>query len=231
MRVSKAGQIAKQLLLDVEQLPPGTRLPSEDELAARYEASRATIRQALEKLWLRGRLVRVWGEGTFTAAPEPDPAAIYVDIDEVGSLLTRLRDRGVQVQRDYFDLTVEGEFVFLDRVFSVSEQPALYLQDMLPRKVRGSDVDWGLLEDPDMSISEVFLRYGERVVKEEGDLAIAPLPEHAAEFSAMPSGVPLLFVKQIALSASAAELVRTEAYFDLKHFPHRLVRVIGKGKF
>jgi GntR family transcriptional regulator len=45
--------------------PVGGRLLAEDELAAEFEVSRATIRQAVGELVMEGRVVRRQGRGTF----------------------------------------------------------------------------------------------------------------------------------------------------------------------
>lgn len=51
------------------ELGPGSAIPSERELMARYHVSRATVRQAIESLVAIGLLHRVQGKGTFVASP------------------------------------------------------------------------------------------------------------------------------------------------------------------
>jgi GntR family transcriptional regulator len=63
----------KTLLLEkirAGELKPNDRLPAEDELAATYVVSKATVRQALNELALAGVLRREQGRGTFVAAPK-----------------------------------------------------------------------------------------------------------------------------------------------------------------
>jgi DNA-binding FadR family transcriptional regulator len=54
-------------------LPPGTRLPAERELCARFGIARSTLRQALDALGQSGHLraTRGRGGGTFVADPQP----------------------------------------------------------------------------------------------------------------------------------------------------------------
>jgi GntR family transcriptional repressor for pyruvate dehydrogenase complex len=54
-------------------LPPGTRLPAERELCARFGIARSTLRQALVALGQSGHLhaTRGRGGGTFVADPQP----------------------------------------------------------------------------------------------------------------------------------------------------------------
>jgi GntR family transcriptional regulator len=57
--------------LDAGEWEPGTRLPSEAELAARYGVARMTIRQAVGALASEGAVVRRQGLGTFAADRQP----------------------------------------------------------------------------------------------------------------------------------------------------------------
>lgn len=54
-------------LIDEPGYGPGARLPTERELAERFEVSRGAIRAALARVEGRGRIVRVMGSGTYIA--------------------------------------------------------------------------------------------------------------------------------------------------------------------
>ena len=60
-------QVARVLRQRIEDsvYPVGTRLQSEDEMAAEFEVSRATVRQAIIGLVMEGLVVRRQGRGTF----------------------------------------------------------------------------------------------------------------------------------------------------------------------
>jgi len=62
-------QLAEILLGDIRSgtHPAGAKIPSENELAARYGIGRPTVRQAVGSLVRRGVLVRKRGSGTFVA--------------------------------------------------------------------------------------------------------------------------------------------------------------------
>ena len=51
--------------------PVGGKLLSEDELAAEFEVSRATIRQAVGELVMEGLVVRRQGRGTYVQERDP----------------------------------------------------------------------------------------------------------------------------------------------------------------
>jgi GntR family transcriptional regulator len=62
--------IAEWLRAQCEGLPPGSLLPSEAELAARFEVSRMTARHAVQQLERSGHVERRRGAGSFVA-PRP----------------------------------------------------------------------------------------------------------------------------------------------------------------
>ncbi|HVV13033.1 GntR family transcriptional regulator [Amycolatopsis sp.] len=65
----KHAQLREILRRAIErELPPGSPIPSERELAERYGVSRLTVRSAIGKLVEEGLLTRARGKGTFTAA-------------------------------------------------------------------------------------------------------------------------------------------------------------------
>ena len=56
--------------IDAGLLKVGDRIPTEEELSARYGVARMTVRQGLSRLVASGLLVRRQGVGTFVAAPK-----------------------------------------------------------------------------------------------------------------------------------------------------------------
>lgn len=65
-------QIAEKIRRQIVdgEYPLGSRIPTENELAAMLKVSRPTVRQALDLLAREGRLVKVKGSGTFVAQPK-----------------------------------------------------------------------------------------------------------------------------------------------------------------
>jgi GntR family transcriptional regulator len=54
------------------ELPPGVRLPTEDELMRTYGLSRGTVRRALEQLGAEGLVVTTQGSGSYVSARHPN---------------------------------------------------------------------------------------------------------------------------------------------------------------
>ena len=62
-------QIKAMLLASLQagEWQPGEVIPSEFELAARYEVSQGTVRKAIDELTAQNLLIRKQGKGTFGA--------------------------------------------------------------------------------------------------------------------------------------------------------------------
>ncbi len=73
-RVPKYYRLKKHLLDMTETQAPGTPVPPERTLAAEFDTSRTTVRQALQELVVEGRLERIQGKGTFVAKPKVSQA-------------------------------------------------------------------------------------------------------------------------------------------------------------
>lgn len=75
-----------------QSLVPGQKLPSEDELAARFGVSRMTVRQGIADLIDEGLLYRRHGVGTFVALPH-----LERDHTRLTSFLESARQEGLEV--------------------------------------------------------------------------------------------------------------------------------------
>ena len=90
LRVPKYYQVKSEILALIADLVPGSAMPTERELAERFETSRTTVRQAIAELVVDGRLERTQGRGTFVAQPK---------LMQVRQLTSFSRDLQAQGQR------------------------------------------------------------------------------------------------------------------------------------
>ncbi len=65
-------QVAETLsaFIKLRQFPPGTLMPTENELMAVFGVSRTTVRQAIQQLESNGLAEKIQGKGTFVAEPK-----------------------------------------------------------------------------------------------------------------------------------------------------------------
>lgn len=103
-------------LIENNAYPPGSMLPTEMELAARYGVSRSTIQKTLGALVLKGMITRTAGKGTFVTEHPPQESGLP-GCGEVVILLpnhqaqvsfgyllgagTRLKQEGIELTAQY----------------------------------------------------------------------------------------------------------------------------------
>jgi GntR family transcriptional regulator len=82
-RRSPKGEQLRAILEDlIDALKPGDALPSERELAERYDVARMTVRAEITALAAEGRVARVQGRGTFVAEARVAQAAALSSFTE-----------------------------------------------------------------------------------------------------------------------------------------------------
>jgi GntR family transcriptional regulator len=93
--LTKHRQIVETLTGQMEQdrLKPYDRLPSEKELCEQWQASRSTVRKAMDQLAERGRIFRVPGKGSFVAFPK-----ISHQTSQVLSFSEKMKAQGLTVE-------------------------------------------------------------------------------------------------------------------------------------
>lgn len=71
---SAVSQVTDQILLQIinSTLPPGSRLPSQRDLAIQLGVGRSSIREAINALVVKGYLEPIQGKGTYVKATLPD---------------------------------------------------------------------------------------------------------------------------------------------------------------
>ncbi len=97
---------ARAQVLPAEETParhdrdraPGTPVPPERTLAAEFDTSRTTVRQALQELVVEGRLERIQGKGTFVAKPKVSQAL------QLTSYTEDMRAQGLEPTSQLLDL-------------------------------------------------------------------------------------------------------------------------------
>lgn len=70
VKIPKYYTVKQALVAMIADLPTGAAIPTERDLASRFETSRTTVRQAIAELVVDGRLERTQGSGTFVARPK-----------------------------------------------------------------------------------------------------------------------------------------------------------------
>jgi GntR family transcriptional regulator len=216
-------QIQRQLEADLDErrFHPGERLPAEDELAARFGASRMTVRRAVDQLVRQGRLERLAGKGTFVLPQfpnQPQPTVLQWDFRR-DPLPPGLEFRLADVQLAQPDLqsarrlhTILDEAVVRLTLYLYGAwAPLGYFQVQLPQALVADVTEWDLQGGSVASFltTRHGLRFG-RVVEQVRAAAASP---EVAEFLMVDPGSPVLAVESLIHLAAGVPALWSEARF------------------
>lgn len=145
MKINLQEQLIDTLTNYIQTLPSNTRLPSERQLADKYEVSRNTIRCALMNMEVTGLIRRIHGKGTFVNRVNlnSDLGSNFQFGEQMRQLGKVPRTEVISFEkRDvnaYFaqsmNLKLGEEVIKIERLRLADEQPMMLERSFLPLKI------------------------------------------------------------------------------------------------
>lgn len=226
---SQVNQLIEQLAADGH-----TRLPPEDELSAKLQVSRATIRSALLSLQKEGRIQRIHGRGTFLNRHALKISANITQDRPFAELLSelghevRLRNEDIHVEPfpaamlEALELTAAENACVIRRTFEASGAPAVLSVDYVPIKMISGDI--GGLNGCD-SIFEFIGRYcGRKVRYSVAEIVPIIPPAGVVELLDTPAGQPLMLLQHTHVDEDDQPVAFTRAYINDRFLRFSVVR-------
>jgi GntR family transcriptional regulator len=195
--------------LDAGEWKPGEAIPSEIELAARFQVSQGTVRKAVDELAAENLLFRRQGKGTFVAthleprvrfrflrlAPKegaPEPAQSKV--------LDCRRLRATADVARALEIKAGDPVVAIRRLLSFSNTPTVIDDIYLPGALfKGLTAD--LLNDYSGPLYGLFeSEFGINMVRAEEKIRAVAAPDDVALALGVASSIPLLCVERISFT-------------------------------
>lgn len=236
MKEKKERKIAKKalyfevidfLLEDIKsgQYPPGSRLPSEDQLAREFSVSRVTLREALRVLEDDGVIVRRHGSGTFVLDKKAIPIQTLSSIVSTSTIFKRvgLEDRFIKLglkkipadQRlaEKLRITPKEEIWEVERVWTIGEKPAVYSFDYFPASFVPAG-DESKLNDYMHSLYQ-FLTEVCGQISDEGDCSFKPVmsDKHLAAILQVKTASPLMYIETTDFNKSKQAILYCKSYY------------------
>ncbi|MBU3658138.1 MAG: GntR family transcriptional regulator [Rhodocyclaceae bacterium] len=186
---------------------PGEMIPSEMELAARFEVSQGTVRRAIDELASEHLLVRRQGKGTFVAT-HADPRAFFRFLRLIPDDGTVPRSRSEPLECQSLRAGQEvakalaikhGDPVLqLRRILRFDGQPVVVDEIYLPADLF-PNLTLDQLRASDRSLYTLFESlFGVRMVRAEEKIRAVAADPVAAELLGIDTGTPLLSVERTA---------------------------------
>lgn len=226
MKVPKYFRVKGQVLDLIADLPVGSPVPTERELAQQYGTSRTTVRQAIADLVIEGRLERAQGRGTFVADPP------LMQIRQLTSFTLDTRDEGRQagsIVLDISDLVADADLA--TRLETAPGTPAVRVERLRTAGSERTAHEVAHLPGPLAGLADHLRDGGSlyRTLREVYGIKLAGVQDYIetrladpreAELLGVDPGLPLLVIHRTGWDADGAVVEWTRSLFrgDRYHF-------------
>ena len=185
---------------------PGEAIPSEAELAIRFNVSQGTVRKAIDEMAAENLVVRKQGKGTYVASHN-DPRAFFrflrVVPNEGGVSVPQSvplecwRAKAGQEAARILDIAPGAPITIVRRVLKFNNKPVVLDEIYLPGEIfQGLSLE--ILQDYQGSLYSLFeTRFGVRMIRAEERIRAVAADRATAEQLAVDEGSPLLSVERV----------------------------------
>ena len=220
----------------IESLSPGSRLPSEPELAKQLGVSRATLREAMRMFETQGLIRRRQGAGTFVVGRPP---VIEGGLEVLESMLTLARKTGLDVGPGpvtILDTEADAEcaqalevaegapLVRISRTMSADSRPVAYLVDTMPEDILEPRE---LGNKFDGSVLDYLVSRGDPLTISYTNITATNATAEVAKMLEIQRGDVLLQFTARLFTASGKVVDYSYSYFLPGYFKFHIVRRVG----
>jgi GntR family transcriptional regulator len=195
--------------LDEGEWKPGELIPSEQELAARFQVSQGTVRKAVDELASENLLVRRQGKGTFVATHHEPKAQfrflrIVPDNGELAAPHSRFLDcRRMRAQADIarqLQLKTGDAVVYVKRLLSFENEPVVLDEIWLPgAQFKGLTAD-RLAEYKGPLYGLFETEFDIRMIRAEESIRAVSAERNAAQVLGVAERSPLLMIERLSFT-------------------------------
>jgi GntR family transcriptional regulator len=185
---------------------PGEAIPSEAELAVRFNVSQGTVRKAIDEMAAENLVVRKQGKGTYVASHN-DPRAFFrflrVVPNEGGVAVPQSvplecwRAKAGQEAARILGIAPGAPIIIVRRVLRFNGKPVVLDEIYLPGEIfQGLTLE--VLQEYQGSLYSLFeTRFGVRMIRAEERIRAVAADRASAEQLAVEEGSPLLSVERV----------------------------------
>jgi GntR family transcriptional regulator len=229
-------QQIKALLLDSLQSGewrPGAPIPSEMELAARYEVSQGTVRKAVDELATENLLIRHQGKGTFVASHHSEAwqyrfFSLMPDSGKKAPLKSHfLACKAIKSPSkiaQLLKLPASEQVIQIDRVQSLGGHVAVFEQIWLPKaRFRGMTLE-RLESWPGPLYAFYESEFATHMVRAEEKIKAIAAEAAIANHLKLEPGSPLLLVERLSFTYGNKPVEVRRAHYDTRqqHYENKL---------
>jgi len=227
-----------------KEIDPGEKIPSENELAAKFNVTRLTVRQAISQLNQEGFLNKRKGKGTFVTNNENLINSFSLEFfglmdDLFSEQISKVKIKSVTMNRLVPSKLIkeklklnseEKEVLQIKRARFLRDKPLTYNINYLPMEIGVKMNEKDLYERPLLQILEkdFGIEFTEAIQTIEASFA----DQEVAENLRIASGSPILFVERVMYTRNhkPVELFQSSNLGDQYKFIVRFKNVKESGK-
>lgn len=188
---------------------PGEAIPSETELATRFNVSQGTVRKAIDEMAADNLLVRRQGKGTYVAS-HSDPRAFFrflrlvplaggIEPSRSTPLECWRAKAGPEAAR-VLGLNLGDPIIIVRRLLEFSEKPVVVDEIYLPGEIF-SGLTLEVLKESQVSLYSLFEgTFGVRMIRAEERIRAVAADRASADLLRVPEGSPLLSVERVSFT-------------------------------
>jgi GntR family transcriptional regulator len=235
-RRSLTSQVRNRIwqMMQEDQLTPGDRLPSEQELVDIFGVSRTTVREALKTLEEERVIICHQGVGRFVA-PNPD-GVLSQHITHLKSVTDMAGDLGISLNTKVLSVRVESpddkvrarlnledhKVVILERVRMSDSHPFIYSVDVFSNDLVQGELIPSRFEGSLLSIMEgewgIYLAYSKAMISAE------MLDYKLCQAINVADSIPWILLEQVHYDAQHRPVLYSKDYHRGDRFHFRLIR-------
>lgn len=215
-------------------LPPGSRLPNEEQLVERYTVSRTTVRQTIQNLVRRGLIEIRRGKGTFVLQPKitqelTELSGFVEDIQSLGRqasarLLGKETVPAIESVARQLAITPGTSVVRIQRVRLVDNSPLSFDETYLPREIGERILENDLETEPIFSLLEQ--KYDTPLVEAEYRLEAVSADMTVSRALGVTAGSPIFLIERTSYTTRRQPIDYEKLHYRGDHirFVTRLAR-------
>lgn len=235
-RTLLADRLRDELLDEISssQLQPGAKLPTEGELARRFQVSRATVREAVRGLVEAGYVVRRRGSGSYVTERRRMPHGLDSTLSYLAMIESAGAHAGMRVLHAAFEMVAaddtalqlgRGEKVLaVERVRTADDRPVIYSRDRIPACLLRSDLD---VHNLDPSLFALLRSCGHAADHATATLRAVASTGETAKVLGVRRGKPLLYIEEIDYDRDGTPVMLSREWHVSEAFDVRVNRRAG----
>lgn len=232
-RTLLADQLRDELLEEItsSQLQPGAKLPSEGQLAKRFNVSRATVREAVRGLVEAGYVTRRRGSGSYVTERRRMPHGLDSTLSYLAMIESAGARAGMRIINAAFapcclddaplQLSSGDTVLAVERVRTADDRPVIYSLDRIPARLLRTDLD---LQNLDPSLFALLRSSGHAADHATATLRAVASTSHTAKVLGVRRGRPLLYIEEIDYGRDGTPVMLSREWHVSEAFDVRINR-------